>query len=184
MSVSGKQTLSNRSPVLDFSHRHWWNVFWLQVDKNGPNGCWIWKGKLNKAGYGQFKCMDFTTRFTHRIAYALYHGELPPWSNKPPRVEIDHLCRVVACLNPDHLEAVTHTENLRRGKTVNARFAKQTHCKRGHEFTPDNIYWKTYSWGRARNCRRCQREIHQRRYIERNGPDYWRKWKKPKEARA
>ncbi len=89
-------------------------------------GCWIWRGAVNRAGYGAFS-VDGTTRRAHRVSYELRVGPIPEG------LHLDHLCRVRACVNPAHLEPVTHAENVRRG----AR-AGQTHCKRGHEFTPEN----------------------------------------------
>jgi hypothetical protein len=80
----------------------------------------------------------------HRVAYELVIGQIPAG------LELDHLCRNVVCVNPAHLEPVTRAENMRR------RSAAQTHCKHGHEFTPENTY---YYWhgGRHRACRACGR---------------------------
>ena len=73
-----------------------------------PNtGCWLWLGGLNQKGYPQFKHQQRTWR-AHRFMYERAKGPLPEG------LTLDHLCRVRSCVNPDHLEPVTHAENCRR----------------------------------------------------------------------
>lgn len=74
----------------------------------------------------------------------------------PDGLQIDHLCRVRHCVNPAHLEPVTIAENVRRGA------AAQTHCKYGHEYTPEN----TVIHHGGRECRTCNRIRSRRRYYE------------------
>lgn len=71
------------------------------------NGCWIWQGCCNRGGYGQVNAGD-KTRLTHRVTYEHYVGPVPDG------LELDHLCRVRRCCNPDHLEPVTRSENMLR----------------------------------------------------------------------
>lgn len=81
----------------------------------------------------------------------------------PDGLELDHLCRVVSCCNPAHLEATSHKENVRRGdaKFVSARrAAERTHCVRNHEYNEENTYW----YGQKRFCRECKRQSDRRRY--------------------
>lgn len=93
-----------------------------------PNsGCWLWMGAINKqTGYGAFGKRR-KVYSAHRISYEIHKGEIPAG------LEIDHLCRVRCCVNPDHLEAVTSRENTLRGSiTYDHHMGKRTHCFRGH----------------------------------------------------
>jgi hypothetical protein len=87
---------------------------------------------------------------THRLAYTAFVGEIPVG------LQIDHLCRVRSCCNPDHLEPVTGRVNTLRGVSLSAQYAVATHCVHGHEFTPENTKIKKH--GRARACRECDRQ--------------------------
>ena len=111
-----------------------------------PNsGCWLWIGGLDGKGYGQIKHQGKHRR-THRIAYELFVGPVPQG------LELDHLCRVRECCNPAHLEPVTHSVNMRRSPITYGK--NQTHCKHGHEFTPENTYIGAPG---KRYCRACGR---------------------------
>lgn len=102
------------------------------------NSCWIFAGGFTSSGYG-----DIGGQSAHRVMYENSVGEIPLG------LEVDHLCMVKACINPVHLEAVTHRENvLRWNKT-------RTHCKNGHEFTDENTYSPPNRPGR-RYCKECQ----------------------------
>lgn len=142
------------------SHRSCSPLARYAVDENG---CWIWQGHINRQGYGLLWVGSRTTTRrlmrAHRVVYEMVRGPVARG------LELDHLCRVRACVNPDHLEPVTHAENLRRGEGIGAQNRRKTHCKRGHEFTPTNT---VYQRNGARNCLAC-RPIYQRRY---RSPDY------------
>ena len=73
-----------------------------------PNGCHIWIGAGAGKGYGVV-CVKRVMKLAHRVAYERKHGPIPAG------LEVDHLCRQRNCCNSDHLEAVTGTENRRRG---------------------------------------------------------------------
>jgi len=79
--------------------------FWSYVDASGP--CWEWTGATFREGYGMFQ-VDGAPVLTHRYVWELLVGPIPEG------LEIDHLCRVRHCVNPDHLEPVTSAENSRR----------------------------------------------------------------------
>jgi len=73
-------------------------------------------------------------------------------------LELDHLCKNRGCVNPAHIEQVTHTVNVHRGGVNGSNFTK-TECKYGHEFTSENTYVNSKGWRYCRACaRRKQRE--------------------------
>jgi len=123
--------------------------FWPKVDADGI--CWEWMAAKDTKGYGVFNPNGVLVR-AHRFAWENLVGQIPEG------LELDHLCRVRHCVNPDHLEPVTHQINAIRGASRalrSAQAARQTHCKREHEFTSENTY---VSKNNERVCRTCHRE--------------------------
>ncbi len=113
--------------------------------------CWRWTAAKDMFGYGRFN-LDGKNRHAYRVAYEALVGPLPEG------LELDHLCRIPSCVNPDHLEPVTHKENVRRGNGPAAINAKKTHCKHGHKFTAENTYrYPKESRKQSRNCKICRR---------------------------
>ena len=118
-----------------------------------PNGCWEWRGVVNKKGYSQILWEGKTVR-VHSLVYRLLNGPLPPG------LVPDHLCRVKHCVNPAHLEPVTNRENTLRGTSPSAHNAKKTHCSRGnHPLNGANLRIKQGKYGPLRACRTCEREL-------------------------
>lgn len=123
--------------------------FWGKVERS-PNddGCWLWLACRTSKGYGRFGWHGQAV-YAHRITYVMTHGNPDPW------LVIDHLCRNPSCVNPAHLEAVEHEENLRRGLIWDFHSAK-THCPHGHPYAGDNLILEKRRDGDRRVCRECQ----------------------------
>jgi hypothetical protein len=119
--------------------------FWNKVDATGP--CWLWTACTSGNGYGGFQ-LDGRLQAAHRVAYELLVGPIPEG------MQLDHLCRVLICVNPDHLEVVTCRENLMRSPIAPASVnSRRVRCVHGHELSGANL---RMSNGK-RQCRACER---------------------------
>lgn len=120
-----------------------------RVQKDPNTGCWLWTGTINSTtGYGTIS-VDAEVRSAHRLSYELHIGPIPAG------LQIDHLCRVRHCVNPDHMEPVTQRENLLRSPIAPAGVnARKTHCPQGHPYSEENTIWQRSRRGRL--CRICQ----------------------------
>lgn len=99
--------------------------------------CWIWTASTYPQGYGRFG-YNYKIEKAHRWSYEYFVGPIPEGK------EIDHLCRMRNCVNPDHLEAVIHKENCKRGNVGNSAALRQrskTNCPQGHPYNDVNTYW-------------------------------------------
>lgn len=132
--------------------------FWSNVQKT--DSCWPWIGSIEGRGYGQFK-IGGRQVMAHRFAYELLVGPIPE------RHDIDHTCHNTdancpggwscqhrRCVNPAHLEPITHQANVLRGKGLAAVQARRTHCPQGHPYDEANTY---VDRARRRHCRTCMR---------------------------
>jgi hypothetical protein len=106
-------------------------------------GCWLWRLTVDSSGYPKIY-----GRNAHRVVYAIVHGSVGSG------LQVDHLCRVKRCVNPDHLEAVTPRENTLRSANTAANNARKTHCKRGHPLDAADVYLMK---GKGRTCNACRR---------------------------
>jgi hypothetical protein len=125
--------------------------FWSHVDTSGD--CWLWTGSLNGFGYARFSVTIAPRRRinygAHVWAWEQEHGPVPAG------LELDHLCRNRRCVNPAHLEAVSHQENVLRGVTLAASNLLKTHCPQGHPYSPENTYVLHHGNGTQRQCKTC-----------------------------
>lgn len=114
------------------------------------NGCWRWTGTIGSTGYGQISDKGVKHN-AHRFGYAHFVGD-------PGTKHLDHLCKNRWCVNPAHLEPVTLMENLLRGDRshLGRHLRERTHCPKGHEYTPENVWVNPKTNGRR--CRKCARE--------------------------
>jgi hypothetical protein len=129
--------------------------FWSRVIKTGD--CWLWENP-KKSGYGEIK-IDGKMEKAHIISYRMDIGPVPKG------LELDHLCRNRSCVRPDHLEAVTHIVNVRRG-LAGAYNKIKTNCRNGHPFSGENLRIRPNG---KRNCRACYRKYALKSYHQKRG---------------
>lgn len=126
------------------------------MESDRPGGlstpCWIWHGRFDKDG-----------RPVHRgrTAYQVTHEALI--GTRPPNREPHHLCRDKRCVNPWHLQWMTHLDHMRLHGDL--KLAENTQCPAGHDYTETNTYHFTRKDGRReRHCRQCRRERHREKH--------------------
>lgn len=115
------------------------------------NGCWIWTAYCDSKGYsrvriGSHKNNSRIMTSAHILMYELFNLI-------PDNHELDHLCRNRKCINPNHLEPVSHRENVLRGEGLAALNKVKTRCKRNHSFNLENTRW----YGNKRYCIACEK---------------------------
>ena len=116
--------------------------FWARVEKTKT--CWLWTGGRSTGGYGYYYAPTHDRRLAHRVAYESLVGPIPAG------LQIDHLCRNRACVNPEHLEPVTQQENLLRGALARRPREHPDDCPYGHRMTGENLILTPW-----RACREC-----------------------------
>ena len=161
-----ERTRAKKNPPLDKRSRVRYNEdrmerFWSKVDIRGLYSCWNWTAYLTPKGYGNFS-LDGRMEHAHRVAYILIYGEIPEGH------DVHHECENKRCVNPLHLQSVTRLEHKAHHPTPH-----KTHCKRGHERAPENLY-------SGSGCKKCQSEAKVLRYsknreaILQEGKEYYR----------
>lgn len=117
--------------------------FASKYDVQRGTGCWVWRGPLDRDGYGTFHLRRLTRR-AHRVGWYDLRGPIPEG------MVVNHACRNRRCVNPQHMELTTPRENALRDTTsVAAINGRKTHCPRGHEY--DRQY------GSRRSCSICEK---------------------------
>lgn len=113
--------------------------------------CWIWEGGKHPLGYGSLR-FEGKSQYAHRVVYEALKGSIDEG------MSLDHLCRNPSCVNPKHLEPVTHKENVLRGVGPTAKNAVKTHCQHGHEFTEENTRVTVVGGRLCRTCDKAYKE--------------------------
>lgn len=127
--------------------------FWSKVSKGEESECWLWlAGTFADDGHGAF-WFNGQNITAHRFSFYLRHGYLGD-------DHIHHKCENKICVNPDHLERLTPYQHMLIGTSRCANQARQTHCKRNHEFNDKNTY---VSKRGHRHCRKCHAEKENKR---------------------
>jgi HNH endonuclease len=144
-----------------------------RVEVDAETGCWLWTGSVMPNGYGKLTVPKGRSSLAHRLMYEEVRGEIPEG------LDIDHLCRVRRCVNPDHMEPVSRKVNLDRSPLVESlRLQKKaeaaarraarpkkhnrhkTHCPQGHPYSAEN----TREYRGGRRCKACDRIRHRDAY--------------------
>lgn len=122
------------------------------------SGCWEWECNILH-GYGRF-CHGRGKHYpAHRVLYEYLNGKIEEG------LELDHLCRNKKCINPYHLEPVTHAENVRRA-TPFINYKRADFCHRGHKLEGDNLKFNRIGY---RRCKSCHRDKERERYHRNKG---------------
>lgn len=135
-----------KANALDIMNSTQLSNFVIKIKVDELTGCWLWQAQISREGYAKFQ-IGRKNSLAHRVAYEYWMGKIPKG------LEIDHLCRNRICVNPDHLEAVTHLENMKRSHPNN-QYKNTSHCIYGHPFSGENLYIQPNGERRCRMCRR------------------------------
>jgi hypothetical protein len=113
------------------------------TQRGAPDECWPWQGYIDKKGYGRFRLRSIGTNMAHRAAVVLAGRTIPDG------MQVDHLCRVRHCVNPNHLEVVDQRTNMVRGEHPLMVRHRENRCARGHDLA------EAYPGRNGRQCRKC-----------------------------
>ena len=127
--------------------------FWAKVDVRGDDDCWEWTGCRKPSGYGQLNLGKGKPRgAAYRLSYEWAKGPIPEGQ------VVMHSCDNPPCVNPAHLSVGTQRDNALDMVSKGRSRMKQTHCKNGHERTPENLYDYTPTGRNWRSCKPCALE--------------------------
>lgn len=135
-----------------------------KIRQDTGSGCWLWTAyTCKKAGYGYVRMPSTLAPIqAYRAVWVQLRGPIPE------TLQLDHLCRVRACVNPEHLEVVTQQENSKRGGMAR-KLARGTCASGRHPYTEENP-------PEAVRCKVCKaeddRNYKKKRQMSRRGEDY------------
>lgn len=135
------KTIIRLFSLLSYSAERQWN----------GSPCWESTGRLDDSGYGTFKWKDEQIRL-HRFMFAWIHEPIPSFTKT--KLTIDHQCRNRSCFNPAHLRILPSVLNVSE---------RRSHCKYGHEYTPENTYIQP-SRPASRSCVQCRKDRDAKRW--------------------
>lgn len=132
----------NLDPLIRFKSKVFLDTLLFPVPHLGP--CWLWRAGRKDSGYATFDVEGVTFR-AHKWYWEQINGPVPIG------FELDHLCKIRHCVNPEHLELVSHYENVMRSSNIMAVHSRKTHCPSGHEYNLEN----TRLYQDRRYCKLC-----------------------------
>jgi hypothetical protein len=140
--MSAELTLSERSRLFE------------RISVGGFDACWHWLGWTDPSGYGRF-WIQGTNQRVHRFVYELFRGSVTS------DLMCHHVCENPSCVNPRHMTPVTRGEHLaahdyKAVRTLAKQRSEATHCKRGHEFSPENTHRGADGKRKCLTCKRAR----------------------------
>lgn len=134
----------------DFRRPKVFAYFFERIKRDKETKCWNWVGALGATKYGT-ATIDRQAISAHRLSYLLFNGNLEP------TLDIDHLCKNIVCVNPEHIRQTSRKENNLNSTSPSRAHALKTHCAKGHEYSLENTYRNPTNG--SRGCRICRKNV-------------------------